>query len=243
MSIIKKIGYLLRSSLTFWVSPYNLEHLHSVRLFEFHYIKKFMPAPPHRILELGAGTGWQSKLLSEFGYDVKSIDLPSSNYSKQRIWNVIDYDGINIPYIKGSFDIVFSSNVLEHVLNLSSLQDEIFRILDDDGICIHVMPTSTWRLFTNISHFIKFWNKAPIHGVHSDSLNSEYLFFSKKNWIKIFDETNFELLNVYNIPLFYTGTAVFSNRLSLNLRKILSFFIGGSCNIYILKKRLKSCLN
>jgi ubiquinone/menaquinone biosynthesis C-methylase UbiE len=94
--------------------------------------------------------------------------------------DIIDYDGHSIPFDNQSFDIVFSSNVMEHILHTYEIQKEISRVLNNDGISIHVMPTPTWRILTNITHFIKFWNKPSVHGVNSSSLLEERIFFQKK---------------------------------------------------------------
>jgi SAM-dependent methyltransferase len=238
---LKYIVRSIRSILTFWVRPYDINHLHNIRLFEFNFILNYLPSPPSKILEIGAGTGWQSKLLNEYKYDVCSIDLPTSNYASQRVWDVVNYDGMEIPFLDGEFNVIFSSNVMEHVPNLLELHREMYRVLDKDGICLHVMPTPTWRMFTNFTHILKFWNTPTVHGVHSDNLRDEYKFFGKENWKSIFNETNFILTEVYNIPLFYSGTAVFSKGMNLKFRSLLSYIFGGSCNVYILKKQNLSC--
>jgi len=66
----------------------------------------------------------------------------------------LDYDGEHIPFSDGYFDIVFSSNVLEHISNLHKFQDEIKRVLKPDGIVIHGVPSGIWRFWTNVAHFV-----------------------------------------------------------------------------------------
>ena len=74
-----------------------------------------------RILDLGAGTGWQARRMAERGHDVEAVDVPHGQYTSARIWRVRDYDGRTLPYPDESFDVVFSSNVLEHVEDLPAL--------------------------------------------------------------------------------------------------------------------------
>jgi uncharacterized UPF0146 family protein len=38
------------------------------------------------MLEIGAGTGWQAKALQERGFDIKTVDLATSNYKNDRIF-------------------------------------------------------------------------------------------------------------------------------------------------------------
>lgn len=131
---------------------FNVEFLHVIRGYEYNKIvERFSPGL--RILEIGGGTGYQAKRLTEDGFVVDSIDLPDSNYAGQLEFPVQPYDGRNIPFPEGSFDVVFSSNVLEHVLDLPYLQAEIKRVLRPGGYCVHLMPTGAWRLWTNVTHY------------------------------------------------------------------------------------------
>ncbi len=133
---------------------FNVEFLHVIREFEYKIIiSRF--ALGARVLEIGGGTGYQAKRLTEDGYAVDSIDIPDSNYSGQHEFPVRPYDGRNIPFPDGSFDVVFSSNVLEHVTDLTYLQLEMKRVLKPGGVCVHLMPSGTWRFWTNIAHYVE----------------------------------------------------------------------------------------
>ena len=133
-------------------SVFSVEFLHIIREYEYRKIvERFLPGI--RILEIGGGTGYQAKRLTEDGYIVASIDIPNSNYADQLEFPVQPYDGRNIPFPDDSFDVVFSSNVLEHVLDLSYLQAEMKRVLKAGGCCVHLMPTGAWRFWTNVAHY------------------------------------------------------------------------------------------
>ncbi len=107
--------------------------------------------PSSKVLEFGAGTGEQAKVLAELGHDVIAIDLRSSEYSKNRVFPVIDYDGQKIPLADRSVDVIFSSNVLEHVENIPAVLREFSRILKPNGFEVHVMPTPAWRAWTFVA--------------------------------------------------------------------------------------------
>jgi SAM-dependent methyltransferase len=113
--------------------------------------------PSGDLLEIGAGTGWQSKALSEAGYRVEAIDLPPtsdiSNHARNREWPIHDYDGAHIPFPDASFDIVYSSNVLEHVTDLATLTAELRRVLRPGGIALHLLPNSNWRLLSLLTYY------------------------------------------------------------------------------------------
>lgn len=107
-----------------------------------------------KVLEVGAGTGQQAKRLSEAGYDVTAIDVESSRYREARVFDVVEYDGVSIPAEDHAFDVVFSSNVLEHVSNIDAFLDEALRVLAIDGIAIHVLPTTATRFWSIPAHYI-----------------------------------------------------------------------------------------
>jgi ubiquinone/menaquinone biosynthesis C-methylase UbiE len=69
------------------------------------------------------------------------------------------YDGKNIPFPNESLDVIFSSNVLEHVQDLKSLQAAIRRVLKPSGYCIDLMPSATWRFWTILAHYIELTQK------------------------------------------------------------------------------------
>lgn len=130
------------------------EYLHMIRDAELEAMIVYLPSPiaSRHLLEIGAGTGRQANLLAHSGYCVVAIDVASSAYAGERVHPVADFDGKTIPLNDGVVDIVFSSNVLEHVRDLDSMLAETLRVLGPDGIAIHILPTSAWRFWTTVAH-------------------------------------------------------------------------------------------
>lgn len=131
----------------------NSCYLESIRTYELKLAMSYIPGGA-RILEIGAGAGWQAKLLSDYGYRVDAIDVEESRYLSQAVFPVKVYDGYKIPFDDKEFDVVFSSNVLEHIPDLVDFQKEIRRVLRPGGLVVHVLPTSAWRLWTSLTHYI-----------------------------------------------------------------------------------------
>jgi SAM-dependent methyltransferase len=145
----------------------NLAHLHVLRDHELAFVidclrKQRSSGPKIHLLEIGAGTGAQARELERRGFHVSAIDLAESNYSEDRVWPVLDYDGKHIPFPDRHFDVVFSSNALEHIPHVAEFQREIGRVLKDDGMAVHVLPSAQWRFWTNVSYyphaFSLLWN-------------------------------------------------------------------------------------
>lgn len=129
---------------------FNVDYLNELRTAEMGRLVPYIPAGS-RVLEFGAGTGQQARFLADLGFDVVAIDLAQSNYAEHLVFPVRQYDGEHIPLEDGSVDVVFSSNVLEHVENIPAIMAEFRRILRPDGFGLHVMPTPAWRLWTFIT--------------------------------------------------------------------------------------------
>jgi len=137
----------------------HLNFLDAVRAYELDLAKTYLPllakhGSPCRLLELGAGTGAQAQYLSELGYEVSALDLRGSSYRNVRCFDIVEYDGLNIPFSDRSQEIVFSSHVLEHVVHIDEVLKETYRVLADDGLCIHLVPTPSCRAWTLASHYV-----------------------------------------------------------------------------------------
>lgn len=132
---------------------FSIEHLNAVRAAEIDKIVTHLRPPRARLLEIGAGTGRQAQALVERGFSVEAIEILESNYSGDRLFPITNYDGRHIPFPNQSFDIVFSSNVLEHVPDLVQMHSEIRRVLRSGGYAVHVLPTHAWRFWTTLSAF------------------------------------------------------------------------------------------
>ncbi len=127
-----------------------VDHLNTLRKAEIDAFVRHFHEGAH-VLEIGAGTGQQALDLTARGFHVAAIEITASAYSQSRLFPVVDYDGSHIPFEDGTFDIVFSSNVLEHVLDLPRMYAEIRRVLKPGGYCIHVLPTHAWRFWTSLA--------------------------------------------------------------------------------------------
>lgn len=232
---MKKIFKTIRSFGTFWIAKQTLNHLKNIRSHELEVILDLLP-PDGNVLEIGAGTGWQAQALAERGYRVSAIDLPSSNYREHLVWDVDVYDGKKIPFGDGTFDVVFSSNVLEHVAHIREFQQEIQRVLKPGGCALHILPSSSWRLWTNITVLVRNWRIPKVHGEHASNCIMEIYYFSRRWWIRLFCDAGWTIVGLYSTRLFYTGRSIMDSRLSINTRVKLGRVLGNSCNVFVLRK-------
>ena len=230
------VSKFLRKATKFLWAKESLDHLESIRRFELEFALHYFPRDG-RILEVGAGTGWQASALQAQGFDVDAIDLSTSNYKDNRMFPVVDYDGHRIPFGDNVFDVVFSSNVLEHIPHLEKFQQEIHRVLKPGGIAVHVVPSSAWRFWTNITHILKSWKIPDIHGEHATNALTEILCFRKSWWRNLFERTGWQVETVMPCPIFYTGRALMGKRISIPARHRIRRFLGGSSSLFVLREQ------
>ena len=160
---------------------FNIPHLHKLREWELLSVLGEIPCGAV-VLEIGAGTGFQSKLLAEHGLEMIAIDIARSGYAADRVFPVSDYDGVTLPVASNSVDFVFSSNVLEHVTDLHAMHSEIRRVLKPHGTCIHIMPSPWWRFWTTVSGWLDLapavlsWARVRRHYASDTSAKSAFAF-------------------------------------------------------------------
>jgi SAM-dependent methyltransferase len=125
-------------------------HLHGIRTREIELI--FSRCPPRTFrtgLELGAGDGFQSELLTRYVAHLTSTDydpaIRSRPPSSSITYDVGDAEEVDKAFPACHFDLVFSSNLLEHVPDPVKALTAVAAVLKDEGITIHVIPNVFWK--------------------------------------------------------------------------------------------------
>lgn len=136
------------------MTPHSGSYLDRVRYAELGSVRSLLPPASH-ILEIGGGNGYQAAVLASWGLAVVSIDVDTQGAWTERYFDVSGYDGKTIPIADGKVDVIFSSNVLEHIAesDLQALFIEMRRVLIPGGFAVHLVPTPVWRLWTSMAHY------------------------------------------------------------------------------------------
>lgn len=128
-----------------------LSHLHGFRRRELAII--FSRSPKKLFnegLELGAGDGFQSTLLSDYVVKLISTDFYPDILNRRNTesieYLVCDAEKLSGRFERGQFDLIFSSNLLEHLPDLEATFAGMYHILKDEGITVHIMPSPFWKL-------------------------------------------------------------------------------------------------
>lgn len=100
-------------------------------------------------LELGAGDLVQSKHLKQAVRTLVSVEINYKRLVSMGVpsgYSLICADALELPFPDSKFDLIFTSNMLEHVGNFDQLLQEMIRVIKPDGYMIHVMPSVTWKV-------------------------------------------------------------------------------------------------
>jgi len=104
-----------------------------------HIVQVLQANSPRRILDLGCGTGIYGPLLASQGATVSGTDLAPEAI---RLCRQSQYDQVkqcaaeNVDFPGDAFDMVFTSEVLEHVDDYRAMLREILRLLKPGGVVL-----------------------------------------------------------------------------------------------------------
>jgi 2-polyprenyl-3-methyl-5-hydroxy-6-metoxy-1,4-benzoquinol methylase len=117
-----------------------------------------------RILDFGCGPGWLSNMLSAFGPTV-GIDLsPEAIAVAAKRYPNVTYEAVDVfnwNYQPGTFDVVVSQEVLEHVEDQARYLDMASELLCDRGFLILTTPNARTMLAMPEAKR-KEWTNQPI---------------------------------------------------------------------------------
>ena len=157
------------------------------RYFERRYVEfislaeKFPKEKFENVLEIGCGIGYYSAFLSNYAEKVVATDLevedvsthspglqPTRDYLQDlNIDNVevLAASGDDLPFPDSSFDMVFSSHVLEHIPDREKAINEINRVLKPGGYNFCVTPAGTDRIYAFFNFYIYLISRVYYHTI------------------------------------------------------------------------------
>lgn len=122
-------------------NQYELRDKSKAKKFAFD-LAKLQYKSNYKALDIGCRDGYWSEKLKSIGYDVRSIDLDKSYISTE----IVNADNI-LPFENNSFDLIWASEVLEHLKNPYFSVNEMKRILKPGGKIIITTPNSSCWVF------------------------------------------------------------------------------------------------
>lgn len=156
----KKINY------NEYAKQYSLHRTASSRVVE-HVMDRLEDYKISKVLEVGCGTADHLFVLKEnigfeaHGFD-KSTEMLKAGEQKNPGLHLAEGDANNtFPYEDGTFDLVFSINVIHYIENLENYFKEALRVTDEHGVVLTIianrdkMKKSMGKYFSEMNHNIQ----------------------------------------------------------------------------------------
>lgn len=182
------------------VKHYKLEKDYWFFVARREVIKSFLnnEVRSKKVLEIGCGSGMLLSDLRDVGFESENIfgiDISNTAINAcqaRNISNVQLADGAKLPFPDNSFDILISSDVLEHIENDNVTLSEWNRVLKPGGKMIMLVPA-----------FPALWSE-------HDEANLHFRRYTKSGLTNIIERNNFEILRIsfWNITLFFPALII-----------------------------------
>jgi 2-polyprenyl-3-methyl-5-hydroxy-6-metoxy-1,4-benzoquinol methylase len=121
------------------------------QLFAYHVAQERLPSEA-RVLDVGVGEGYGSRLLAASGRWVVGVDVdPDTVFHASRRTapggaSFALSGGCELPFPAGSFDAIVSFQVIEHIKDDRGFVGELARVLRPGGIALLTTPNRALRL-------------------------------------------------------------------------------------------------
>jgi 2-polyprenyl-3-methyl-5-hydroxy-6-metoxy-1,4-benzoquinol methylase len=99
-----------------------------------------------KILDIGCGTGKIINYFNKNSNQVYAVDVYNQIDKNIIIENFTQVSSANLPFEDGFFDIIISNHVVEHIKDQKTHMDEIYRCLNNKGICYYATPNSNFPI-------------------------------------------------------------------------------------------------
>jgi SAM-dependent methyltransferase len=157
-------------------------YLSLIRNAEWDSVKQYIPKKS-KFLDIGCGSGFsmmkaiEDRECNAIGIDPKPLmwGVKFNEYHNEDLV-IKQGDAEQLPFENNSFEVVFSSHVLEHVNNYQSSLKEMNRVLKENGTIVLGVPTSTLAWLGLLPQLL--------FTTHIRIANYILSFFTKNNEIK-----------------------------------------------------------
>ena len=144
--------------------------------------------PGERVLDLGCGAGRFVAALREAGADPVGVELAEAALARARRaapgadLRLVEADG-SLPLGHAEVDLVWCSEVLEHVADTVAFLTEVRRVLRPGGRLLLTVPDH--------GRFKRIMLAATAHDAHYDPLGEHLRFYTRRSLTRVLEATGF----------------------------------------------------
>jgi len=145
-----------------------------------------------KVLDIGCGTGVNSQKIVSMGHVVEGVDLSEEAIKRYRD---LGFTGHCLDIERGSFlssdsyDVVFCSEVIEHLTVPAVVLNDFYRILKPGGVLILSTPNSAFWVYRLAACFGYTVGELQ-HPMH-------FRFFSRRSLVKVVRDAGFEIIRFF----------------------------------------------
>ena len=152
-------------------------------------IRKYTNQDKPAIVNIGAATGYSSKLMESIGKVISvEYDPESYHFIKDELQlNAVQGSILGLPFQDERFDVVCAFDVVEHVENDKKAIDEMIRVCKPGGIILVTVPAFQflWSGHDIINHHFKRYRRSEIKKLFSNT-ETDRMYVSYFNCILFF---------------------------------------------------------
>lgn len=151
-----------------------------------------------KFLEVGCGLGYFSNIAFKSGAMVTGIDIGpnlvkiNKKLTPKGTFKVASAS--NLPFKDNSFDIVLSTEVIEHVANQKKALSEMSRVVKKGGILVLTTPN---KMYKPLFDLLSLMNIRPYHGIENWFYKGEIEHFMISKKMKIINNFYFNFFINY----------------------------------------------
>jgi SAM-dependent methyltransferase len=117
-------------------------------------VERWAPVGGKRVLDVGCGVGTYTSAFHQLGAEAlgMELELERAQEARSRGALVVQAAGEALPFKSGSFDLVFSHEVIEHASNDRKMAAEMVRVAKGGGRILVFCP-NRWYPFETHGHY------------------------------------------------------------------------------------------
>jgi len=179
--------------------PYEAVWTQRKEEFERFQLPLIKSAKPHgKLMELGCAGGATVKAFSDAGYDAMGVELNEriADWGRKTLGvNIVNADISRKDFVAryGQFDVLYMSDVLEHVNEPNALLSALRNLLNESGVLVIEVPFEINRFSSKV---IRLYQKLRRRGYVATAKPYHIIFFTPKSFVRSCEKAGYQVISL-----------------------------------------------